>query len=276
MKRGLTIGKFAPLHKGHQGMIEKALEEMDQLYIIIYDAPEHIDIPLERRASWIRTLYPSVIVIEAWNAPKDVGWTEEIQQKHEDYILSLVEGISFDAFYSSEAYGFRMSKALGCKNVIVDLNRQMHSISGTKIRQDLYCNRDYLEPLVYEDFITKIAIYGNVSTTYVTLSDKLQALHQEICPLNPDSDQIKRHATSCKKYFFAVLDKPHHYDAFDLHFIIDDGQWPYKNELISKLRTHRLPYVTLSGIEEHILIELQSTLNNYKKFMNFGELLKHE
>ena len=27
---GFTIGKFAPLHKGHQYLIEKALEEMDE------------------------------------------------------------------------------------------------------------------------------------------------------------------------------------------------------------------------------------------------------
>jgi HTH-type transcriptional repressor of NAD biosynthesis genes len=36
-KRGLTLGKFAPLHKGHQLLIETALSEMDEVLAIIYD-----------------------------------------------------------------------------------------------------------------------------------------------------------------------------------------------------------------------------------------------
>lgn len=153
MNRGLTIGKFAPLHRGHQMLIEKAINETDELYIIVYDAPEKTRVPLNVRASWIKKLYPGTIVIEATDVPKDVGWTETIQQKHEDYILSLLEGIKIDAFYSSEAYGFRMSMALGCRNVIVDIDRNLIAISGTEIRANLEHNKHYLHPMVYDDLI---------------------------------------------------------------------------------------------------------------------------
>ena len=34
---GLTLGKFAPLHKGHQFMIETALQEVDELIVVIYE-----------------------------------------------------------------------------------------------------------------------------------------------------------------------------------------------------------------------------------------------
>lgn len=273
MKTGLTIGKFAPLHKGHQAMIEKALQEMDRLFIIIYDAPEHIDIPLDRRASWIRTLYPKAIVIEAWNVPKDVGWTEEIQQKHEDYILNLIEGISFDAFYSSEAYGFRMSKALGCENIVVDLNREAHTISGTNIRQDVYGNRSYLSPLVYEDFIIKIAIYGNFSSVYRKLPDKISYLFCASFMLNPDKSTITHQIMSADKYIFAGYDKFDMACDFDFHFIIDDGHLPFKPALESRLRTNHIPFVTLSGTDEDILAKIQNILLKFSKFMNFGELL---
>ena len=37
MKIGFTIGKFAPLHKGHQYLIEKGLKEMDKFYVVIYE-----------------------------------------------------------------------------------------------------------------------------------------------------------------------------------------------------------------------------------------------
>ncbi|WP_144530121.1 adenylyltransferase/cytidyltransferase family protein, partial [Peribacillus simplex] len=36
-KLGLTLGKFAPLHKGHQFMIETALQEVDELIVVIYE-----------------------------------------------------------------------------------------------------------------------------------------------------------------------------------------------------------------------------------------------
>ena len=40
LKRGLTLGKCAPLHRGHQMVIETGLSEMDEMVIIIYDVPE--------------------------------------------------------------------------------------------------------------------------------------------------------------------------------------------------------------------------------------------
>ena len=58
--RGLTLGKFAPLHKGHQLVIETALSEMDEVVAIIYDCPDTTDVPLTVRANWIRDLYPNV------------------------------------------------------------------------------------------------------------------------------------------------------------------------------------------------------------------------
>ena len=47
MKIGFTIGKFAPLHKGHQYLIEKGIKEMDKFYVIVYET-NVIDIPLEQ------------------------------------------------------------------------------------------------------------------------------------------------------------------------------------------------------------------------------------
>ena len=75
-KTGFTIGKFAPLHKGHQYLIETAIKEMDEVYVVVYET-DLIDIPVEQRADWIRKLYPSVNVIIAKNPPKQYGMDEE-------------------------------------------------------------------------------------------------------------------------------------------------------------------------------------------------------
>ncbi len=35
MKRGLTLGKYAPLHRGHQLVIETGLAETDEMVVIV-------------------------------------------------------------------------------------------------------------------------------------------------------------------------------------------------------------------------------------------------
>ena len=71
---GLTLGKFAPLHKGHQFMIETALQEVDELIVVIYETTVTL-IPLHVRANWIRRLYPEVRVIEAWDGPDGYSYS---------------------------------------------------------------------------------------------------------------------------------------------------------------------------------------------------------
>src|SRR5215210_4906690 len=97
--RGLTLGKFAPLHRGHQFVIETALKEMDEVVVIIYDCPETTAVPLNIRANWIRQLYPAVHVIEAWDGPMEIGDTPEIKKKHEDYILHGLQLKNITHFY---------------------------------------------------------------------------------------------------------------------------------------------------------------------------------
>eukprot|EP00825_Cyclidium_porcatum_P005061 TRINITY_DN12415_c0_g1_i2.p5 TRINITY_DN12415_c0_g1~~TRINITY_DN12415_c0_g1_i2.p5 ORF type:complete len:146 (-),score=17.90 TRINITY_DN12415_c0_g1_i2:43-480(-) len=90
---GLTLGKFAPLHLGHQHMIETAIDEMDHVIVVIYDSPEVTDIPLNKRADWIRNLYPAVEIIEGWNSPNDMGDTPEIKKIQEDYIQPMYSAL---------------------------------------------------------------------------------------------------------------------------------------------------------------------------------------
>ncbi|MBD1919756.1 AAA family ATPase [Microcoleus sp. FACHB-831] len=172
-QRGLTVGKFAPFHKGHQFLIETALSQMDEVIVIIYEARETTSVPLNIRAGWIRKLYPDVQVIEAWDGPTEVGDTPEIKKKHEDYILNRLKLQGITHFYSSEFYGEHMSLALGAVNRIVDYNRQTVPISGTQIRKDTFAYREYLHPWVYRDLITNVVFLGAPSTGKTTLASRL-------------------------------------------------------------------------------------------------------
>ena len=170
---GLTLGKYAPLHRGHQLVIETALAETDQVLILIYNCPEITDIPLNVRAAWIRDIYPKVEVIEAWDGPKEVGNTPEIKRMHEDYILKTLAGRRITHFFSSEFYGEHMSQALGATNRLIDPNREMLPITGTLLRQNPYPYRQFIHPRVYRDLVTNVVFLGAPSSGKTTIAVRL-------------------------------------------------------------------------------------------------------
>lgn len=173
MTLGLTLGKYAPLHRGHQLVIERAIAENDHAIVVIYDAPEVTPVPLETRAGWIRTLYPSVEVILAKDGPTVVGETPEITSLHDAYLRQLLVGRDVTHFYSSEFYGHHVSQALGAIDCRVDDDRKQIPISATAIRQAPYRFRSYLETIVYSDLVTKVVFLGAPSTGKTTIAREL-------------------------------------------------------------------------------------------------------
>ena len=180
MSTGLTLGKFAPLHKGHQHVIERALSENDRLIVLIYNAPGHTPIPLPRRAGWIRTLYPAVEVVECPDGPMEVGETPAIKRMHEEYILGKLQGRAIDRFYSSEFYGEHVSLALGAEDCRVDPERAAVPVSGTVIRRDPYAHRAFIDPSVYWDLVTKVVFLGAPCTGKTTLCQALAERYNTI------------------------------------------------------------------------------------------------
>jgi HTH-type transcriptional repressor of NAD biosynthesis genes len=177
---GLTLGKYAPLHKGHQYVIETALTEMDEVSVIIYNAPSEIPIPLNIRANWIRKLYPQVNVVEAWDGPTEVGHTPEIKRAHEKYVIEHLGISGITHFYSSEFYGDHMSFALGAENRLVDPSRDMIPISGSMIRGNPFLFREYLSLTVYQDMITNVVFLGAPSTGKTTIARQMAKQYKTV------------------------------------------------------------------------------------------------
>lgn len=172
-RTGLTLGKFAPFHKGHQFLIETALAQVDQLIVMIYDCPETTTVPLPVRSAWIRSLYPQVEIIEAWGGPLEIGNTPAIQRMHEVYIRQQLGDRVITHFYSSEFYGDHVSRALGAVDRRVDPARANVPISATGIRHNPYQQRAFLHPLVYRDLVANIVLLGAPSTGKTTLAERL-------------------------------------------------------------------------------------------------------
>ena len=150
MKIGFTIGKFAPLHKGHHYLIEKGIKEMDEFYVLVYET-NVIDIPVEQRANWIKQLYPEVKILLAKNPPAQYGLDEESIKIQMDYLKNIIKDIPVTHFYNSEPYGKFVARDLHIEEVQVDRKREKYAISGTKIRKNVKENKAYIEEIVYEE-----------------------------------------------------------------------------------------------------------------------------
>ena len=149
-KIGFTIGKFAPLHKGHQFLIETALKEMDELYVVVYDT-DLIKNSVQERADWIKKLYPNVKIIYAFESPTQYGLDKESVNIQMEYLSKLIKDIPVTHFYSSELYGEKVAKYLNITNRVVDLERRNIPINAEKIRNNYEENSKYLEEFVLYD-----------------------------------------------------------------------------------------------------------------------------
>jgi len=170
MKTGLTLGKFAPLHKGHEAMIERGIEETERFLVLIYDSPEVTHIPLEVRVRWIRELYQHVEVIEARFGPSIIGDTPEIRKMHEDYILGVLRGRKVTHFYSSEFYGDHVSRALDAVDCRFDPDRSRYPVSGSAVRSDPFRWRQFVSPCVYRSLCIWVLFLGAPSTGKTTIA----------------------------------------------------------------------------------------------------------
>lgn len=158
-KIGFTIGKFAPLHKGHELLIETALKEMDDFYAVIYDT-DIINIDVKKRAEWIKKMYPSVHILFAYDSPKQYGLDKESVTIQMNYLSSIIKDIPVTHFYSSELYGEKVAEYLNIENRIVDIERKNVPINAETIRNDYQNNQKFIEKFVLEDCTNRDALFG--------------------------------------------------------------------------------------------------------------------
>ena len=112
-KIGLTLGKYAPLHSGHVLVFETALQEVDELYVLIYQS-SITSIPLNIRAQWIRDLFPQIHVIEAWDGPEGYSNDRAFEIEQENYIIQ------------------KLNAAANAQPATIDSTRSKLPVSSTK------------------------------------------------------------------------------------------------------------------------------------------------
>lgn len=193
---GLVVGKFAPLHHGHQFVIESAMARCERLVILSWSVPELPGCEPERRERWLNALYPTaeIVVLDdlrlaGWCAPKGHKAVTlpsndddaESQRRFVGWFLRELMHIHVDAVFTSEEYGDGLAAVLSAMqgdakpvtHVEIDRERTRHPISGTRVRADVHANRDMLDPVVYADFVERVAVLGGESTGKTTLAKAL-------------------------------------------------------------------------------------------------------
>jgi NadR type nicotinamide-nucleotide adenylyltransferase len=172
MKTGVTLGKYAPFHKGHEYIISTALKEMDHVLVIIYNASDVTDIPTKIRAQWIQNVFPQVEIIIAEDGPHDTGYSREIIETQNNYLKKILQGKHIDSFYSSENYGKHVSEALKCTNRTLDIDRIHFPISASKIRglKNITEIKNLVSKCVYNTLKPKYYFIGAPSTGKTTIS----------------------------------------------------------------------------------------------------------
>jgi HTH-type transcriptional repressor of NAD biosynthesis genes len=175
MRRGLVVGKFMPLHRGHQLLIDTALADCDDVTVVVYDTRpggRYPPMPLEVRCGWARALYPrleSIVGIEDPLPPQE----SDDPANAEVYARQLAFLGRFDRFYSSEPAYERFAGIIGAEHVVVDAARTLVPISGMAIRQDPYGHRGMMEPFVYASLVHRVALVGTESSGKTTLARAL-------------------------------------------------------------------------------------------------------
>jgi NadR type nicotinamide-nucleotide adenylyltransferase len=176
VRRGLVTGAFAPLHRGHQLLIETALASVDDLVVVVYDCRrEGMErMPAAKRARWVTDLYPELEAVVVLPDPYDGDPFAATAAAAPAYAEEVVRQLGrFDRFFSSEPAYEAFAHLVGAKHVLVDQHRLLVPVSGTQFRECPFEYRGLVDPSVYKSLIERVVFVGTESTGKTTLAKLL-------------------------------------------------------------------------------------------------------
>lgn len=198
--KGLVVGKFSPLHRGHQLVIDTALAQCREVFVISYAKPEFEGCGRAARDAWIAALYPQVtrlviddealaeLALQAGVAPRTIPDEAAPEDEHRAFVGWLCLFIlrtTVDAVFTSEDYGDGFAAVLTryfavhagvpvpVQHVCVDKPRAAVPISGTRLRGETGLHRRFLSDSVRASLVERIAILGGESSGKTSLAQAL-------------------------------------------------------------------------------------------------------
>lgn len=200
MTKGLVLGKFMPLHKGHLALVDFASKHCDSLTVLLCHYAEE-PIAGTQRLQWLKETFsaqPKISVIELEYDPAVLTDSSEPNEAFAKAWAEKVKSIlsPVDVFISSEAYGDAFAKALGAKHILFDEGRKTVPVSASLIRQKPLTYWDYLPANVRPHFVKKVALVGSESTGKSTLAEML-AQHYRTAFVPEMAREVMAHTAEC-------------------------------------------------------------------------------
>lgn len=181
-RTGLVVGKFAPLHLGHEQVIRAALAVCDRVVLLSYSRPEFPGCNPARRAAWLAGRFPETTRIVLDHATEPLPYNSDSDLTHRAFCAAILHrklDRPIDAIFTSEDYGpgfaadLARRQGLPVTHVSIDLARNVIPVSGTALRTHIHGLRRFLAPEVYATFIKRVGILGGESTGKSTLAEAL-------------------------------------------------------------------------------------------------------
>ena len=199
-RRGLVVGKFSPLHLGHELLIETARAACDELLVLSYSQPEFERCSAAVRERWLQARCPGVTALVLDDArlaqqcasrgveprhlpPNDAP--DEVQCHFVGRLLIDLLGTTVDAIFTSESYGDGFAASLSAQfqamdpghapvvHVSVDAARVKRPVSGSAVRADPAAWRTMVAPEVFADLVPRLCLLGGESSGKTTLAQAL-------------------------------------------------------------------------------------------------------
>jgi NadR type nicotinamide-nucleotide adenylyltransferase len=170
-RHGLVLGKFYPLHAGHQALVRAAAARCERVTVQVL-ASSVESVPLDVRAGWVREEHPDVRVVAAM----DEAEVDFASAAAWDAHMPLIEGLldePVDVVLTSDGYGAELARRLGAEWVQVDPGRVATPVCGTAVRADVAGHWWALPPSVRAWFARRVVVVGAESTGTTTLSRAL-------------------------------------------------------------------------------------------------------
>lgn len=196
MITGLVVGKFSPLHKGHEALFDFARARCDRLIILSYSKPEFPGCEADRRASWLAALRPDDVrlvlddaALAAFGRARSLPvpmlpGNDAPDEEHREFVAwvcRMMLDLSVDRVFTSESYGDGFAATLArvfghpVEHVAFDLPRMKIGISGTALRSGTAAPDQFLSPMVRRTLVKRVALVGGESTGKTTLAADLAA-----------------------------------------------------------------------------------------------------
>lgn len=199
-RRGLVVGKFSPLHLGHELLIETARAACGELLVLSYSQPEFDRCGAAARERWLQARCPGVTALVLDDArlaqlcasrefeprhipPNDAP--DEVQRRFVGSLLIDLLSTTVDAVFTSESYGDGFAASLTAQfrtidpdhapvvHVSVDAARVTRPVSGSAVRANPAAWRAMVAPEIYADLVPRLCLLGGESSGKTTLAQAL-------------------------------------------------------------------------------------------------------